>query len=301
MSMHVPKPLAWVLCCVLFPCYASEGTFPVEGDCESISLLQKSARYQTVKANPHPSAQDKSDYRLEENARGANFLQQFPPKSFEPFLERLKHFKPPPYTTLIFQVTITWAIWIVLSLLVWRFFYPEDAELEIAPQYDPVKTFTGSHFGCFRTPMITFCACFCPALRWADTMNLAGILRFAAAFTAFAICALLNGLTYNLSIIYGFFTCFIILLNRQKLRAKLNLPNWTCKSCCADFFYVFCCTCCAIAQEARVVRYAYQQSHEARPAERAYAYRAEVRQPAPAVRVVAGRPIVTTRSPEQRL
>lgn len=183
--------------------------------------------------------------------------------------------RPPQYKLVAFEAGVTWAIWLTLSLLFWALLYPDEPDVKMSEmevesfERDPVKTFTARHFGCFKTPMITICACFCPALRWADTINLAGIMRFRSAFAAFAFCALLNGLTYNSSLIYGIFTWALIVHCRQKLRARLNLANWTCFSCCCDIFYVFFCTCCAIAQEARVVRYAYEQSVVGVPSTRA--------------------------------
>lgn len=160
------------------------------------------------------------------------------------------------------QAGVSWVIFVILGVLVWAFIYPTDIELSQTfkdPQNDPVNTFNNKHFGCFQTPRITLWSCFCPCLRWADTVSLAGFMGASMGLAAFFFCALLNGLTYGAWIIYGFFTCILILYYRQKLRARLDIANWTCGSCCLDFFYVFCCTCCAIAQEARVVQYAYQQ------------------------------------------
>lgn len=212
-------------------------------------------------------------------------------KQFEDFLEK---YRSPEYKVMALQVVVTWAIWLTLSMFVWAFVYPDEPDVEKhmdmeSFERDPVKTFTARHFGCFQTPMITFCACVCPALRWADTVNLAGIMRFRAAIAGFAFCALLNGLTYNTALIYGIFTWLLIVYCRQKLRARLNLPNWTCLSCCCDIFFVFCCTCCAIAQEARVVRYSYERSVTGVPATRPAAL-----QP---TQSLLQRPVVTWQSP----
>jgi len=213
------------------------------------------------------------------------------------------------------QATASWAIFVILGLFVWAFMYPTDIELSQTfrdPQNDPVNTFNTKHFGCFDTPGITLWACFCPCLRWADTVSLAGFIGASMALAAFFFCALLNGLTYGAWIIYGFFTCILILYYRHKLRAKLDISNWTCGSCCLDFLYVFCCTCCAIAQEARVVQYAYQQGMmknpddpsanirtRAAPAPAAqaniYAYRSQIPQP-----VYGSQPLAAGLSPGYR-
>lgn len=167
----------------------------------------------------------------------------------------------PDWTTWFLHVTLSWVVFMVLSLLVWMNYYPADPDLSglFADGHpDPVQTFTDNKFDCLKTPEICFYALFCPALRWADNVNMAGFLRLPVALGLYFTCALLNGLTGTFCY-FGPITCLVILLYRHKLRAKLGLPSFTAGTCCTDFFYVFCCSWCAIAQEARVVRYAYQQ------------------------------------------
>lgn len=168
----------------------------------------------------------------------------------------------PTWSQWILHVSISWVIFMLLCLLVWMNVYPDDPDLDEMfadkENVDPVKTFTENHFGCLQTPKICFCACICPALRWADNVNMAGFVTVPVALGLFFVCALANGLTGTFCY-SGFVTCFMILYYRHKLRAKIGLPSWTLATCCTDFFFVFCCSWCAIAQEARVVRYAYQQ------------------------------------------
>lgn len=170
--------------------------------------------------------------------------------------------KLPSWAEWILHVTMSWVIFMLLGLLVWMNYYPDDPDLQLlfdgTEENDPVKTFTDSKFGCFKTPTISLWACLCPALRWADNVNMAGFLRLPVALGVFFTCSLLNGLTGTFCY-FGFITCFMILFYRHKLRARLGLPSFTTQTCCVDFFYVFCCSWCAIAQEARVVRLYYQQ------------------------------------------
>jgi len=161
-----------------------------------------------------------------------------------------------PYVRYVMDSMVTWLIWVVLMLLIWMTCYPDDLDVHAVfaeAHPDPVKTFTSSHFGCFKTPKICLCALFCPALRWADTIDLTGLKTISSALCLFFLFGLLNCFAYCI-FTYGVFTCFLILYYRHKIRALLGLPNWTPRSCCTDCFYVFCCPFCAIAQEARVVR-----------------------------------------------
>lgn len=152
--------------------------------------------------------------------------------------------------------TISWALYLVLALLVWVCCYPAEPQMVFEGE-DPQFTFQHSHFGCFKNPGICCCACFCPGLRWSDTMRLSGFLPICTGLTAFFVCALLNGLVYTNSFI-GPVTCLLLLYYRQKLRGKLALHSCTAYTCCVDFLYVLLCPWCAIAQEARVVQNAYK-------------------------------------------
>lgn len=78
------------------------------------------------------------------------------------------------------------------------------------------------------------------------------------ALGVFFACALFNSMVFGGVAQVGVATSILIIVYRQKLRQKFKLHPWTCASCAFDFVYVCCCPCCAIAQEARVVRYAYQ-------------------------------------------
>jgi hypothetical protein len=75
----------------------------------------------------------------------------------------------------------------------------------------------------------------------------------------FAACALLNTLIFGGFVCCGICSNLLIILYRQRLRERLGLKSWQRIGCVFDFVYVCCCPCCAISQEAQVVRYAYQQ------------------------------------------
>lgn len=155
--------------------------------------------------------------------------------------------------------TISLAIWMVLSYLVWSCAYTSSWSIEKTADYEqPATVFTEGHFRCFQAPQICICATFCPALRWADTVDAAGFLEASVALAAFFGCTFLNGATFTF--VYGVFTFGLMFTYRQKLRLKLGLKAWSLQSCIIDSLFVFFCPCCAIAQEARVVKYAYQDA-----------------------------------------
>jgi len=82
----------------------------------------------------------------------------------------------------------SWTIWAVLVFLVYLFCYNPEYEkglLTAVDSADPVEVFYKEHFNCWHNAHDCLCACFCVPLRWADTMDIAGILTFNTAFEVF--------------------------------------------------------------------------------------------------------------------
>jgi Cys-rich protein (TIGR01571 family) len=163
------------------------------------------------------------------------------------------------------SLMIMWMTWVIMALLiVLCCFNARPDRLPFSENEDPVETMNRHHFGCFKTPCISFCACFCPMVQWAETMQIASILPVMPAIAIFAVCAALNVLTLTGCVLAGMFTSLLIIYYRQKLRKQFGLKAWTPENCLIDFLYVCCCPCCAIAQEAQAVR--YNMTAEPRPA-----------------------------------
>lgn len=100
-------------------------------------------------------------------------------------------------------------------------------------------------FSCFGDVKLTAFACCCPCLRWADTLDKAGLLKYWAAFTVFIVLVVLSPITFGISGVALIFVCFRY---RQRLRKKYNVePNDG-----QDLLAYLCCGTCAVVQEARV-------------------------------------------------
>jgi Cys-rich protein (TIGR01571 family) len=113
------------------------------------------------------------------------------------------------------------------------------------------------------------------------SMHFAGFLHVGAALAAYFVLGFFNALGEGTGIFpFGIFTSILVIVYRQKLRSKLGLRNDTPSTLFFDFAYVCCCPCLAVAQEARVINYAWQKSN----------VRSQVqwvaREPAPEVRVI---------------
>jgi Cys-rich protein (TIGR01571 family) len=166
------------------------------------------------------------------------------------------------------ELLLTWAIWLVLCGLIYFTCYRNEVPIpKRQVTYIPddkqqrlEDLFQKGHFRCFEDSNICICSFFFPGLRWSDTTSQAGFMSFWLAFASFFTLMLLNCLI--LLEMYSLFTLVLILYFRHQLRAKLDLEAWNFNTCLRDCCFICFCPCCAIAQEARVVKEAIEMGHE---------------------------------------
>jgi Cys-rich protein (TIGR01571 family) len=150
----------------------------------------------------------------------------------------------------------TWLIWALLVCLIWFTKYPAEPDVDVLG--DPVNTFERGHFSCMKNKHICACSFLCPVIQFADNQHLGGSLKGHVALFMFLACGLLNDVTMSGLFVCGLFTSILIIFFRQKLRQRMGLEPWSLNTI-IDIFYVCCCPCCAIAQEALVVQYSYNR------------------------------------------
>lgn len=114
-------------------------------------------------------------------------------------------------------------------------------------------------FDCFGNLNICCFTCCCPAIRWADTIRMAGFLGFWAAFLLFMLLELGNPLTAGLS---GLALLIVVVVYRQKQRQMFEMQHGNCSSYLEDCLTYACCSCCAIIQEARHMEEAWALGHD---------------------------------------
>jgi len=110
------------------------------------------------------------------------------------------------------------------------------------------KDFGFSLLGCFAAGRVAVMGCFCPCLRWADTMDRMDILPYWKAFAAFFALLVLHCYSWGIS------SLVLVALGvwfRQKLRNHHGIENATAGSVAMDILAWLCCQPCAIIQEAR--------------------------------------------------
>lgn len=124
-----------------------------------------------------------------------------------------------------------------------------------------MRVWSSGPFDCFQDLPICCWSCWCPLIRWADSVEMLGFMAF---WVAIAIFLAIDFLTY---IGLGFFWLLaisILTYHRQKMRRSFNMDGQG-EFCtyCGDCFLYLCCSPCAVAQEARHVEFAAMVDHEA--------------------------------------
>lgn len=141
------------------------------------------------------------------------------------------------------------------------------------PEHDPLmkapdmQTWSSGPFNCFESMPICAWSCFCPAVRWAGNMDQVKLLDFWPAVAIFISLEALG--TVPALSLCGMVLLCVMIYYRNKMRHVFNMPNANAPmTVCGDCAFVCCCSCCAIAQEARHLEVACKVNHEAVAAQR---------------------------------
>jgi len=121
---------------------------------------------------------------------------------------------------------------------------------------------------CCSDARTTCLVCWCPAIRWADTIRMTGMLGFWTAFAIFMVLGVFSELTFGIAHIA---LLILLIVYRQRMRVLFKLGHGSCGTYIEDFLTYLCCGCCAIVQEARQLEEAYAVGHPVATAPRAAA------------------------------
>lgn len=111
---------------------------------------------------------------------------------------------------------------------------------------------------CFSNPRICCISFCCPAVRWADTIEMSGLMAFWLGLTVCALLISMSEATFGLT-----YLLFLLMAThgRQQIRALFGIPGHSCYYVVEDFCTYLCCCCCAVTQEARQLDEAYAVGH----------------------------------------
>lgn len=114
--------------------------------------------------------------------------------------------------------------------------------------FDGQKDFSFGLFNCWGDFNVCVVGCCCPFLRWSDTVDQKGLLRYWPAFGIMFGLMLLHVYTMGLSTLAA---CAVGVYYRQKLRQKYGIEAGGFRTVALDSLTWLCCQPCAIVQEAR--------------------------------------------------
>jgi Cys-rich protein (TIGR01571 family) len=124
---------------------------------------------------------------------------------------------------------------------------------EVAVHGQQLPDFHHSAFGCFEDMDVCIHSCCCSTIRAADTHKAAGTSEFWSVVLLWVFACVVGRILGGRALGHlfaGLLISGIMTHKRQMLKAKLGIAHG---NCCADFLLWWCCTPCAIAQEARHV------------------------------------------------
>jgi len=104
-------------------------------------------------------------------------------------------------------------------------------------------------------------SCWCPCIRWADNMDMLGILGFWVGLLLF--CGLIMLTTVPGGLLLWLVAVLLWMSFRQQLRLKFDMEQSTFRTFAGDCALYCCCWPCAIAQEARHIEEACRAAHPA--------------------------------------
>jgi len=108
-----------------------------------------------------------------------------------------------------------------------------------------------------KDPAVCAMACCCPAIRWADSMQMVGIFSFWVAFAIFLAIETLNAITSGA--LFWIVLAVVVAINRQKIRTAFGMES----NGFIDYLCACCCLPCVLSQEARHIDEAAQCGHKA--------------------------------------
>lgn len=157
-------------------------------------------------------------------------------------------------------------IWVGLSCAAALYFkkfvkMPAAADDSAETKATLTKHWSSGPFDCFSDMPICLWSCCCPAVRWAGTMEMVGLLGFWAAFALIVSLEVLGMIPVLAA--FTLLLPFLLTYFRNNIRVAFGMPGANeFGTMCGDCVFVTCCTCCAISQEARHVQMAAEANHE---------------------------------------
>lgn len=128
------------------------------------------------------------------------------------------------------------------------------------PEQD-FNDWTSGSFDIFSDWKVCCWSCWCPCIRWADNMDMLGIVSFWVGLLIF--CALVLLGTVPGGLLFWLVASLLWMSFRQQFRMKFDMEQNNLRTFVGDCMLYCCCWPCAIAQEARHIEEACRAAHKA--------------------------------------
>lgn len=151
-------------------------------------------------------------------------------------------------------------IYAVLATLLAYYYKSHKAPVEPKQEETTFNTWTSEILNpsdWAKDPAVCAMACCCPAIRWADSMQMVGIFSFWMAFAVFLAIETLNAITSGA--LFWLVLAVVVAINRQKIRTAFGMDS----NGFMDYLCACCCLPCVLSQEARHIDEAARCGHKA--------------------------------------
>lgn len=153
------------------------------------------------------------------------------------------------------QMTLAGMIYRSVNAMLWLFVVliyrltKSPLKKDENPDTFDFSQWSSDSFDCCQDPAICFVATCCPSIRWSQTADMAGVMKYWIAIAFLFV-------TYVLLPVDIYFAMFagVVIGGRSRLRQIYSMKgHGDCGTICGDILLIWCCPWFAIAQEARHV------------------------------------------------
>lgn len=153
-----------------------------------------------------------------------------------------------------------WCTLVVLTACLYRSHKSFPQAVSSRPEQD-FNDWTSGPFEIHSDWKVCCWSCCCPCIRWADNMDMLGIMSFWVGLLIFCVLVLLG--TVPGGLLFWLVASLLWMSFRQQFRSKFDMEQNNLRSFLGDCMLYCCCWPCAIAQEARHIEEACRAAHKA--------------------------------------
>eukprot|EP00747_Dinoflagellata_sp_TGD_P167722 gnl/TRDRNA2_/TRDRNA2_192678_c0_seq1.p1 gnl/TRDRNA2_/TRDRNA2_192678_c0~~gnl/TRDRNA2_/TRDRNA2_192678_c0_seq1.p1 ORF type:complete len:332 (+),score=38.80 gnl/TRDRNA2_/TRDRNA2_192678_c0_seq1:50-1045(+) len=160
-------------------------------------------------------------------------------------------------------IASVWLTLVLITAIIYRYckVYPLVNPADVGQRDLRFADWRYGLLGCTGNFPICMWSFFCPAIRWADTMDMVSLMYFWLGLLCF-VAVIYVGFIVGVLLIFIFFLALGLTVARSQFRAKLHMEV-SVYTYAVDFSQYCFCLCCAVAQDAQQIEAAAKSGHSA--------------------------------------